>query len=227
MPFSSLPNSCLFYFMFVTMEMAQLYPTWYIAFKNILFRRKLFTGVILVLLVLSLLPSFFQHIEQRQGHALNDFVLDALPSTDVSVPIFAMIWSIVLLFLIRSVKDPYLFLLFVYGFLFLCICRIITISLVPLNAPERLLPLTDPLSNYFYGSKKFVTKDLFFSGHTATLCLFFFCFQRKIDKIIALLCTIAVGFLVLVQHVHYTIDVLAAPVFTFFCFFLAKKVVNW
>jgi hypothetical protein len=32
------------------------------------------------------------------------------------------------------------------------------------------------------------------------------------------------GFLVLVQHVHYTIDVVSAPVFAYICYWLATKV---
>jgi hypothetical protein len=209
------------------MELVHPYPKWLLAIKNSSFRLKLIIGVILLAIVLTLLPFFFQYIEHRQGYALNDVVVNALPATNVSIPIFTMIWSMALLFMIRSVKDPQLFLLYLFGFLLLCICRMITLTLVPLNAPDGLIALTDPLSNYFYGKKGFITKDLFFSGHTATLCLFFFCFRRKLDRIIALLCTIAVGFLVLVQHVHYTIDVVLAPVFTFLCFFLAKKIVIW
>jgi len=209
------------------MELVHPYPKWLLAVKNVSFRSKLITGFILLLIVVILLPVFFQYIEHRKGYQLNDTLLDALPAADVSIAVFAIIWSMVLLFIVRSIGNPQLFLAYLYGFLFLCICRIITLTLVPLNAPAGLIPLADPLSNFFYGTKDFITKDLFFSGHTATLCLFFFCFQRKWDKVIALICTIAVGFLVLIQHVHYTVDVVVAPTFTFLCFILAKKMINW
>ena len=205
----------------------QTYPQWSLAIKNVSFRSKLILGLILLAAVLMFLPLFFQYIEQRQGYTWNDALLNVVPATNVSIPIFTIIWSMAALFIIRSISNPQMFLLYLYGFLFVCICRIITLTLVPLNAPKDLIVLADPLSNFFYGSKDFITKDLFFSGHTATLCLFFFCFQRKWDKIIALICTIAVGLLVLVQHVHYTVDVITAPVFTYLCFILAGKVVNW
>lgn len=200
---------------------------WSSALKNISFRSRLIAGLVLLLIVVIALPFFFQYIEHRDGYVLNDAFLKALPATNVSVPIFAMIWSMVLLFIVRSISNPSLFILYLFGFLFLCFFRILTLAIVPLNPPTGLIELQDPLSNFFYGTKDFITKDLFFSGHTATLCLFFFCFQRKWDKIVALICTIAVGFLVLVQHVHYTIDVIVAPVFTYLSFFTARKVVNY
>jgi hypothetical protein len=199
---------------------------WSLALKNISFRSRLIAGLVLLLIVVVALPFFFHYIEQRQGYILNDTFLNALPASDVSIPIFAMIWSMVLLFIIRSLSNPSLFILYLFGFLFVCLCRILTLTLIPLNPPSDLIELQDPLSNFFYGTKDFITKDLFFSGHTATLCLFFFCFQRKWDKVFALICTIAVGLLVLIQHVHYTIDVIVAPVFTYLSFFMAKKVVN-
>jgi hypothetical protein len=209
------------------MELVHPYPKWLLAIKNATFRTKLIIGIVLLLAVLLLLPFFFQYIQHRDGYRLSDVLLDSLPSANVSIPIFAMIWSTVLLFAIRSLRDPQLLLTYLYGFVFLCICRVITMVVVPLDPPQGLIALTDPLSNYFYGTKDFITKDLFFSGHTATLCLFFYCFQRKTDKIISFIFTIAVGFLVLIQHVHYTIDVVAAPFFTFLCFFMGKKIVNW
>jgi hypothetical protein len=215
----------VFYY-FAAMQLTKQQPNWSLAVKNISFRSKLITGLVLLLTIVISLPFFFQYIEQRPGYDLKDALLNALPATNVSIPIFAMIWSMVLLFIIRSINDPHLFILYLFGFLFLCLFRMITLFLIPLNAPGGLIELQDPLSNFFYGTKDFITKDLFFSGHTATLCLFFFSFQRKWDKLIALLCTIAVGFLVLIQHVHYTIDVIAAPFFAYLSFFLAKKIVN-
>jgi len=208
------------------MELVHPHPNWLSAINNFSFRFKLATGIISLLVVVTVLPFFFQYIQLRSGYQLNDALLNALPATDVSIPVFMAIWSMVLLFIIRSINNPQLFLVYIYGFLFLCICRIITLSAVALETPPGLIELKDPLSNFFYGSSNFITKDLFFSGHTATLCLFFFCFQRKWDKVIALVCTIVVGVLLLVQHVHYTVDVLAAPLFTLMCFGFAKKIVN-
>jgi hypothetical protein len=200
-------------------------PSWKQLIKNPSFRKKLIIGLILMSGILSFLPHFFQYIELRRGYVLHDFVLKHLPAVDVSIPVFTIIWAMVIFFVVRSIKDPMLFLTYLYSFFILCVVRIITIYLVKLDPPEGLIALVDPISNSFYG-KSFITKDLFFSGHTATQWLFFLCFRRKTDKIIALCCTIAVGTLVLFQHVHYTIDVLAAPVFGTICYFIARKIVN-
>ncbi len=51
-----------------------------------------------------------------------------------------------------------------------------------------------------------------------------FCLEKKTDRFIAFLAGMAVGTLVLVQHIHYTIDVLAAPLFTWFCCYFGKKI---
>jgi hypothetical protein len=198
---------------------------WNEAMKDASFKQKLLIGSGLAVCTLISFPFFFQYIELREGTVLKDLLLEQLNAKDVSIPIFCIIWTTTLLFFRRSVQNPMLFLTFMYGFILLSVSRFISISLVPLNPPHDLIPLVDPISNAFYG-KSFITKDLFYSGHTSTQCLFFLCFHRKSDRLIALFCTIAIGFLVLVQHVHYTVDVIAAPVFTFICFIIAKKIVN-
>jgi membrane-associated phospholipid phosphatase len=85
-----------------------------------------------------------------------------------------------------------------------------------------LIGLVDPISNFFYG-EKFVTRDLFFSGHTSTVFLIFLCLPGSRDKKIALAVTIIVGFLLLVQHVHYTLDVLGALLFAWIAYRIARR----
>ncbi|HEX3386290.1 MAG TPA: phosphatase PAP2-related protein, partial [Mucilaginibacter sp.] len=65
-------------------------------------------------------------------------------------------------------------------------------------------------------------KDLFFSGHTSTMVLIYLCLQKRTDKLIALIAAFAVACLLLVQHIHYTIDVLAAPVVVYPCYRLTR-----
>ena len=96
--------------------------------------------------------------------------------------------------------------------------------MVPLDPPDGLIRLNDPLTSMVYGGKdKFMPKDLFFSGHTSNMFLMCLCLTKKTDKYLAFIATIAVGILVLVQHVHYTIDVLAAFFFTYIIYRVSKK----
>lgn len=122
--------------------------------------------------------------------------------------------------LLRAVTDPQIFIRLMSAFTLLCISRVISISLVPLNGPAGLIPLVDPLSNLFYGGP-FVSKDLFYSGHTASMFLFYLLLQKRMDKICALAATVIVAVLVLLQHIHYTIDVVAAPIAVFIIYQLS------
>ena len=90
-------------------------------------------------------------------------------------------------------------------------------------APAGLIELKDPICNLMYGPR-FITRDLFFSGHAATLFLLYLCSYKKFDRYYTLFAAIIVGILLLVQHVHYTLDVVCAPLFSLACFYIAKKI---
>jgi len=181
--------------------------------------------MVVIFIILAAFPLFFQQIEKRKGISLNDPILDLLPAYNVSVFIFLTIWAVAALSLWRALQHPDILLDFLWGYILLCLTRVLTITLVPLDTPGHLIPLGDPVSNLFYGSG-FVTKDLFFSGHTATVFLLFLCLKKKQDKWLALGGSVLTGFLLLVQHVHYTIDVLAAPVFTYFIYISAVQLLH-
>jgi membrane-associated phospholipid phosphatase len=198
--------------------------SWLEAWQHKSFRNKTFVALALVAIILLLLPSFFAFIEKREGMVLQDFVLDRLPAMDVSIPTFVIIWSVVLLVFYRMFQNPGLFLVVAYGFILMCLLRVLTISLLPLNPPPGLITLKDPIANIAYGGNGlFITKDLFYSGHTGNMFLFFLCLEAKWDKIIALTASFLVGILVLVQHIHYSLDVFAAFIFTYFIYLGAKK----
>lgn len=168
-------------------------------------------GSIILGVSLSVLPVFFNSIEKRKGVVLNDFVLNNIPAHNVSVYIFAVIWGMAALAFYRAISKPSMYVTYVWAYSFIVLMRFVTITLFKLDPPIGLIQLTDPLTGIFYGHAN-ITKDLFFSGHTATLFLIYLTLEKKSDKIIGILAVIAVMVLLLVQHVHYTLDVLAAPV---------------
>lgn len=196
--------------------------TWQIAWDYQAFRIKFILGMLILIAILIFIPHFFLRIEAREGKILNDWVLAHLPAIDVSVYIFFILYTMIGLFLYRMSKNTLMCLTALWAFIFLCAARIITITLVPLNPPADIIDLADPCSIFFYRSNV-ITKDLFFSGHTATMFLGALCLEKKNDKIIAFLATVLIAGLLLIQHVHYTADILAAPVFTWICWYLGKS----
>ncbi|MES2110120.1 MAG: phosphatase PAP2-related protein [Bacteroidota bacterium] len=173
-------------------------------------RQQIIIGTTIMMSVVFTMPLFFTHIEKRQGTLINDPVLAAIPPHNVSVLIFAVIWGMVLLAMVRAAYRPSIYIIYCWALIPITIARFIAISIVPLEPPIGLQPLIDPLTGVFYG-QHFITKDLFFSGHIATLTLIFLSLRKKSDRIIGFIATIIVAFLLLVQHIHYTIDILASP----------------
>ena len=188
-------------------------------------RYELIIGPVIMLGIIFTLPFFFAHIQKRKGAVLNDWLLASIPPHDVSVLIFALIWGMVILIVVRAINNPSIIITFVWTLIFVYIVRFFTLSVVALDPPAGLVPLADPLSSAFFRSGA-ITKDLFFSGHTSDMVLIYLCLQKRTDKIIALIAAFAVACLLLVQHIHYTIDVLAAPVVVYGCYRLTRYLLD-
>ncbi|MDE3250738.1 MAG: hypothetical protein KGO82_18900 [Bacteroidota bacterium] len=195
---------------------------WKKAWSGKRFRWLFLTGWFAVIGLLMVFHQFLMHIEKREGVLLNDWLLQQLPVYNVSLPVFLFIWGATLLALYRSVGSPKICILLLWTYFFVTMARLISIWLIPLNPPPDLIPLADPLTNLFYG-KQFITRDLFFSGHTSSVFIIFLCLPRRADKIFSLVSVICIAALLLVQHVHYSIDIIAAPIMSYGCFLLARR----
>jgi hypothetical protein len=204
------------------MPSSSLKHNWATTWNSRYQRYQMIIGTLIVLGIIFTLPFFFAHIQKRKGALLNDWLLARIPPHDVSVLIFAIIWGMVLLILIRAINNPSIYITYCWTLIFVYTVRFVTLSTVALDPPAGLVPLVDPLGNIFYGNNAAITKDLFFSGHTATMVQIFLCLEKRTDKIIALIAAFAVACLLLVQHIHYTIDVLAAPVVVYPCYRLTR-----
>jgi len=82
--------------------------TWAIPLK----RKQIIAGTTLMMLVVVLLPRFFNHIEKRKGIVLDDWVLALILPHNVSVLIFAIIWSMILFVAIKAIYDPSIFIVY-------------------------------------------------------------------------------------------------------------------
>lgn len=179
------------------------------------------TMIILTVILISF-SQFLNSIEQREGIVLSDPLLKAFNPIDLTWLIFALIYLSLIIFIIKTFNKPDMLLLAFQAYGLMVIFRSIAMYLTPFEAPETLLVLDDPFVQLF-GKGAILTKDLFFSGHTATLFLLFLLAQNKILKSFFLISTILVGTAVLLQHVHYAIDVFVAPFFAYGSYRIIKN----
>lgn len=179
-------------------------------------------GFILLLVIAMLLPRFFALIEAKPGMRLNDPVLELIGPEDVSAITFAILYTAVLGGMIVLLLLPYRFVRMMHAYAFLLLFRMITMFLVTLEAPATIIPLIDPITQIFYPADVPFLKDLFFSGHTATAVLFALAVGGHWARWPIGMGAALVGSLVILQHVHYSIDVLAAPFFATLAWACAK-----
>ena len=173
-------------------------------------RNEFILTIILLAILMISFSQFLQFIEKRNGVVLPDPLLYTFSPIDLTWLIFSLIYLSIIVFLINIIKEPDKLLIALQAYGLMVIFRAIAMYLVPLEAPETILVLNDPFVQLF-GKGEILTKDLFFSGHTGTLFLLFLLTEKKTLKFIFLISTFIVAAAVILQHVHYSIDVFIAP----------------
>ena len=106
---------------------------WHTALLSKEFREKLIWGTIAIIIISFLTHYFFDYNEYRKGGVvLNDWVLDMIPPENVSVPITLLMSSVVLLFLVRTITNPEMFITSLIAYILILTFRIITIAITHL-----------------------------------------------------------------------------------------------
>jgi hypothetical protein len=176
--------------------------------------RVLELAVTLVVLggIMLTFSRFVRWVEHRPGVVLPDPLLCLLAPRQLTWVIFALVYGGLLTGCSALLRRPQRLLLGLQSYGVMVLLRMLALWLAPLEPPLGMLPLEDPFVRVF-GPNELLTKDLFFSGHTASLLVVYWAIPRGRTRSILLLSAAGVACCVLVQHVHYGIDVLAAPVF--------------
>ncbi|MDO7850359.1 phosphatase PAP2-related protein [Hymenobacter convexus] len=198
---------------------------WVAAWARPGFRLRLGAVLFLLLGLLPVVPGFYHFIQARPGHLLADPLLALLPVHDVSAPTFALIYGAIAATLLYLLPRPQRLLRALWAYYFLQLLRMLTLWLLPLEPPTALVILHDPvMDRIFEVTTQPIVRDLFFSGHTATMVLLTLAGRGRKWRWALGLMSVAVGLLVLVQRVHYSYDVLAAPLFAWLAYWLAGRI---
>lgn len=158
--------------------------------------------------------------------AAPDFFLDRIPVYDVSVLFF---WGIVFLAMIpilfcmhRPTRLPFILELSALFFIVRSFFIILTHLAPPVVEHYRYIELHHGYGSLFLASSGY---DMFFSGHAGYPFLFaLFFWENMVMRISMLAVSAFMGAVVLLGHLHYSIDVFAAYFIAFGVFTMAKKI---
>ena len=164
--------------------------------------------------VLAVMARFLSWVERRPGVLLADPVLAWIPARDMTWLTFGLVYGGLVTAFVVLLPYPRRLVLGAQAYAVMVLLRMAVMSVTPLEAPTTTIPLRDPLVQIL-GTGEVLTRDLFFSGHTATLALLAFLAPGRRSRRFFVVCTALVAVCVLWQHVHYTVDVLVAPFFAF------------
>ncbi len=152
----------------------------------------------------------------------HDLLLDYLPTIDMNwISTYGIEWAIKFSYIYTLVFLPKRIPFMIKAFAMFKVFRGSFIVLLHVGHPFGMIP--DGFANVL-GGTHYLTKDLFFSGHTGYTFLAVFIFwDIKFLRYLFIISAVLIGSTTLFMHDHYTIDVLAAFPITFTAFIVTKE----
>ena len=196
---------------------------WKMAISNIRYVKLISVIIPLGIMAIIVVSYFFQYVQLRQGYAIYDPVLDAFGPYNLNIWIQYLTFFSVTVGISSCFAYPCSLARMFYAIIVIAIIRIIALYLVPLEPPLTIIPLRDEFLESFIYQNQVITKDLFFSGHTSNVVLLALLTPfKQIRKILFYIAPV-LGVLLILQHVHYSYDVIAAPFFAYLAFRISDK----
>jgi hypothetical protein len=171
--------------------------------------------------VLNVFARFLSWVELRPGVVLPDPVLALLQPRDLTWVTFSILHSAIMVTAVALLRHPRALALGLRSYVLMILLRMVAMALVPLEPPPGMIALQDPFIQQLGTHGQVLTRDLFFSGHTATMSILTLNARTPRLRAVMLACTVAVAGCVVWQAVHYTIDALAAPFFAYAAYRIA------
>lgn len=204
----------------------RVFSVWRNEFKNRWFLGETLLTFLFIGSVFHLSAATMNVIELRKGVVLPDPILSSFHPFNLTWPIFILLWGTVILTLVHLSFHPRSFVLALQAMGILLILRTIALGLMPLEPMKSIIPLQDPIVIRL-GTGRLIIKDLFFSGHTATMFMCGLASRRASWRVFCFVGTFAVALGVVLQHVHYSADVYAAPFFAYGSWRIAVVARHW
>lgn len=188
---------------------------WEAAFKVKSFRVKLYLAPAVFLIYAAITRPVSLYIEHRPGIRLDDRLLTFLPRFDWSMPVFVLLYASICIMLLAYLQRPGIILRVLEMHFYVAVFRQLCILLIALEPPKGIIVLRDIfLENSIYPTGIHMTKDLFFSGHVASIWIYFLCADKLYLKVFFGCATVLMAFMILSMRIHYSYDVYGALLFT-------------
>jgi hypothetical protein len=199
--------------------------TWSVFWQSSLNRRYFLLAMCSLALMFAAMFFTLAHIELREGIVIETGAGPLLGAPrDFSVPIFIFTYGSIVSAISTTVARPVLFLRLLTAYVLMQLIRCLVLLAVPLDPPSDILPLNDPLLESSFYNGRVNVKDLFFSGHVATIAVVALCARGKWTRILFWSVATLTAFMLAQQRVHYIIDVLSAPLFAWLAVKLAAVI---
>ena len=171
----------------------------------------LFFQSLILFVFFKVFELVIQFSHYRHSVQIKDWLFIIQP-LDLSLAICIFTYSGILIAACYLIRTPEQFFNALNLLLAQNIIRAYCIYLVPLAPPEGMIYLNDPFLAFAFYKGIEIKTDLFFSGHVSNLFLLALIINERKLKYIVLIITATVGIMLIIQRVHYSLDVISAPV---------------